>query len=397
MGTLYRPFIVRHLPGGTVKRERSRRWRMRWRDSGKGIHEESAFHDKAASRALMAQRETEQAQVDAGLLSSVQRQHGKAPFSEHLKAYLQGLEAEGRDDEHRQHVEAALARMAEFCGWGRLSDISAADLNRFLTEGLLIVRRLPDGKKTREPATANTRNHFRGYLKALCRWAFRTERLLRDPLISIEPEEGGEPRFLRRALTAEEAARLLAAAEGSGPDGLERAALYGCALEAGLRAGEAFALTWGDFLDGAESVLHLRPSTTKNRERIDQPIREALAGRLRALKAARAGAFPKATIFKKRWRLAETLRADLLAAGIPDDTEAGKVDYHSLRHTYVTLLARGGASLLLVQKLARHCSPDLTARVYIHLGLADRRGALAALPAQAAIAPAQAPGTAGSA
>jgi len=74
------------------------------------------------------------------------------------------------------------------------------------------------------------------------------------------------------------------------------------------------------------------------------------------------------------------LRADLDAAGIAYRDDAGRVcDFHALRHTYVTRLARSGATVKVVQTLARHSTPVLTLGVYSHLELADGAAALAAL------------------
>lgn len=70
-----------------------------------------------------------------------------------------------------------------------------------------------------------------------------------------------------------------------------------------------------------------------------------------------------------------------IAAGIPkfDDRER-VVDVHSLRHTFATLLARGGVSPTVAQKFMRHRDVRLTMNMYTHLELADTAGAVAGLP-----------------
>ena len=68
------------------------------------------------------------------------------------------------------------------------------------------------------------------------------------------------------------------------------------------------------------------------------------------------------------------------AAGIPAEFEGKVVDFHALRHTYVTQLVLGGAPLAQVQKLARHSTPTLTLAVYTHATMKDLTGALDALP-----------------
>jgi len=62
------------------------------------------------------------------------------------------------------------------------------------------------------------------------------------------------------------------------------------------------------------------------------------------------------------------LRVDLRAAGIPYRDGAGRVvDFHALRHSYVTHLVRAGLSVAVVQRLARHSTPTLTLARYTHV------------------------------
>ena len=42
------------------------------------------------------------------------------------------------------------------------------------------------------------------------------------------------------------------------------------------------------------------------------------------------------------------------------------VDFHALRHTYITMLAKSGAPLKVVQEMARHSDPKLTLGCYTH-------------------------------
>jgi integrase len=57
--------------------------------------------------------------------------------------------------------------------------------------------------------------------------------------------------------------------------------------------------------------------------------------------------------------------------------EVGRVcDFHSLRHSYMSILVRSGASVKVVQELARHSTPTLTIGRYARVRLADVHGAL---------------------
>lgn len=61
--------------------------------------------------------------------------------------------------------------------------------------------------------------------------------------------------------------------------------------------------------------------------------------------------------------------------------EAGRVvDFHALRHTYVSAVVNGGASVKVAQELARHSTPTLTIGRYAHARLHDLTAALEALP-----------------
>jgi hypothetical protein len=77
------------------------------------------------------------------------------------------------------------------------------------------------------------------------------------------------------------------------------------------------------------------------------------------------------------------LRIDLEAAAIPYAVEGpdGReyADFHSLRHSYLTLGGRSGIDLRTLQELAGHSKPELTAR-YSHRRLYDLAGAVDKLP-----------------
>ncbi len=58
------------------------------------------------------------------------------------------------------------------------------------------------------------------------------------------------------------------------------------------------------------------------------------------------------------------LDIDLRRAGIPKWTDEGKVDFHSLRTTYCTLLMDSHANTKEAMTLMRHSTPDLTLQTY---------------------------------
>ena len=74
-------------------------------------------------------------------------------------------------------------------------------------------------------------------------------------------------------------------------------------------------------------------------------------------------------------------RSDLDRVGIKYQDEAGRVaDFQSLRHTFITNLARGGVHPKIAQQLARHSTITLTMDRYTHAVLGEIADGLDALP-----------------
>jgi hypothetical protein len=80
--------------------------------------------------------------------------------------------------------------------------------------------------------------------------------------------------------------------------------------------------------------------------------------------------------------LVRILDRDLRLAGIPKVDERGRtVDVHAFRHTFGTLLSKGGVRPRTAQAAMRHSTIDLTMNVYTDPKLLDVAGAMEALPA----------------
>jgi len=61
-----------------------------------------------------------------------------------------------------------------------------------------------------------------------------------------------------------------------------------------------------------------------------------------------------------RWNLSMMLPKNLAAAGTADRDESGYVvDFHPVRHTYISRLVASGANIRVAQELARHSTPTL--------------------------------------
>jgi integrase len=78
---------------------------------------------------------------------------------------------------------------------------------------------------------------------------------------------------------------------------------------------------------------------------------------------------------------AEMLRKDLEAAGLPYKDEDGRVlDFHGLRHTFISSLAASGLHPKVAQVLARHSTITLTMDYYTQLERVDIARDLERLP-----------------
>ena len=190
-------------------------------------------------------------------------------------------------------------------------------------------------------------------LKQFGIWLVRTRRVQHDPFDGLKPlNEAADRRHVRRALTPEEAERLLEAARTRllswtfrgkpvGPKSLAervrleqlgetRALVYALALGTGLRKGELRNLRWCD-VDLDAGRVTVTAASAKSRRAQSVPLSKALAGTLRGARPADAsptdpvipaGDFPNTTTFHR----------DLEAAGVArEDAEGRVVDFHALR------------------------------------------------------------------
>jgi Phage integrase family len=179
--------------------------------------------------------------------------------------------------------------------------------------------------------------------------------------------------------------------------GRERELVYKLAVLTGLRRGEIEALTVGHLhLNESLPFIRMRPQDTKNRDAVEIPLREDLADDLRqwldlkrravagvlSLRNQKSASVPSEPVFDVPRQLVKAFDRDLAAAGIPKVDERGRtVDVHALRHTFGTLLSKGGVMPRTAQQAMRHSKIDLTMNVYTDPRLLDVAGAVDLLPA----------------
>ena len=357
----------------------SRKWYVEYKDANGRVRRKAGYTDRKATEQLAAELERTAEHVRSGYRPK-EHEHLARPLSEHLADWREALKAKGTSDRQVQQVHNRAKRIVDTCGFVVWGDVQAAKVQKALAE----MRKDTEEKRG---ISAQTSNWYLQAAKAFCEWLVMENRAPENPLAYLEGlNVRTDRRHDRRALTPDECVRLLATT-AKGPTrwkmtGPERAMLYRVALESGLRAGEARTLTvCACRLEDDPPVLVVRAAYSKHRREDSQPIPPGLAEALKGLVAGRAAddrVFPNMPV---RQHTAKMLRADLEDAGIPYRDDAGLVaDYHALRHTFISNLARGGVHPKVAMDLARHGDVNLTMARYSHTVVADRAEALAALP-----------------
>jgi len=324
------------------------------------------------------------------------------PLAEHLDDFRAALKAKANTERYVELVCGRVERVLDGCGFKVWTDVSARAMRDYLAE------QRADGKdakgNVKRGISAQTSNFYLQAVKQFAKW------MVREGLASASPLEHlqglnvqTDRRHDRRALTVAEVRRLITKTakepELRGMTGPERAMLYRVAVETGLRAGELRSLTRASFdLDAERPTVTVAAAYSKHRREDVVPLRKETAADVRAFLAAKT---PAAWVFHmpKACHVAKMLRKDLKAATIPAEDSAGRVvDFHALRHTFITNLANSGVHPKTAQALARHSTITLTMDRYTHSYLEDESAAVAKLPdvTQAEAEPVRATGTADS-
>ena len=338
--------------------------------------ERKGCSDRRETELMASAAEAEAAKIRAGYVTSAQvgaKAAAGRPVLEHLDAFRADQLARGLTEKHATLVHSRIRRLLDKAGVERLTDLTGERVKLAL------------GRMRDAGLSAQSLNHYIRSAKSWTVWLVRGERLEADPLtavrvFNVQPDR----RYVRRALTPEESARLVAAADAGssvrGMIGPDRAKAYRLALATGFRVSELASLTPQDFrLDGEHPCVCLAASASKNRKPAVQPLPTSLAESFRPWLESLP---PKKPIFPTlpTGHAARMMKKDLKAAGIPYETDSGIVDFHSLRGAFISNLVASGASVKTCQELARHSTAALTFDVYARVSLHDTAGAVNNLP-----------------
>lgn len=294
------------------------------------------------------------------------RQSAGVLVMQHIKDFRQSLVDK---DTSQQHLKTALPRIEKVitgCRIVSIADITPEKINRYISD---------------LQVSQQTRKHYTVTLKQFSRWLHHTGRTSKDLLAVMDIPKVSKTVVNRRALTPDEAARLLEAAKNSprdyrGISGYERYLIYSVALNTGLRAGEIRTLKVADINFIGHSIK-LKAHNAKSRKAATLPISKELSEQLREFTAKK---MPTAAALKTPLKPSGMLKIDLEAAAVEFKTEQGQADFHALRHTFGTWLAQGGTTPQVAQRLMRHSDPRLTQNIYTHIDINDLREGTANLP-----------------
>ncbi len=296
----------------------------------------------------------------------------KRPLREHLKNYVSALEGNDDTGSYIRRTQARVMRILDGCRFKMTRDVKPGPVLEYL-------KRL----QTRGGLSVTTRNHYLRAMKSFTAWLVRDGRTTENRLGHLSAvNANADRRRERRALTAEEARDLVGVAEKGkaalGLSGPLRALCYRVALTTGLRRNEIRSLSWESFDLGGSPTVTVEAGYSKHRRRDVLPLAADMAQALRRWRLQHGLDDP---LFPLPHRTARMLRVDLEAAGIAYRDSSGRVvDFHALRHTFITNLVRGGVHPKVAQTLARHSTIVLTMDHYAHLEALEQRSALDVLP-----------------
>ena len=351
-------------------------WYIAWYDHERRRREQCTLTtDRATAGRMLARKVDETAQRVRGLIdpkAEALAEHGRRPIGEHLADWRADLAAKDRTGKTVKLVTARVQRMVDALHAQRIGDVAASAVQAAI------------GAMIRDGLALQTAHHYLRAVKQFSRWLHRDGRTPADALAHLQGYNAStDRRHERRALNPDELARVIDAAECGpvvlGMSGPDRAMLYRVAAGTGFRAGELASLTPDSFdVDANPPTVTVRAAYSKRRRDDVQPIRPDLAELLRPWLAGKPVGCP---VFDLPDKTAKMLRSDLDAAGVPYADAAGRVvDFHALRHTFITAVVNSGASVKVAQELARHSTPTLTIGRYAHARLHDLTRALDALP-----------------
>lgn len=249
-----------------------------------------------------------------------------------------------------------------------LSDVSSEHCRSYLNQ-------------RRAHCSASTTNLERKVLSVFFRRAISNEQLTSNPMLAVKPFKAGRGEISkRRAFSLAELELLYSKA----PNDFWRYMIYG-GFSTGLRLSDLVCLTW-ECVDLEAGVIHV--NTRKTGKDVHIPLTRPFRSMLEALRAKtkriRGFIWPeqaRAYEEKGSGQFSNAFYDEILApcgfvpprstkhkvkSGRNRVREVNPVSFHSLRHSFVSLLKAAGGNQAVAKELAGHSS-DLVSDNYTHL------------------------------
>ena len=393
------------------KANRGGYWYIGWKDcDGKRQIKCSRTTEKATAERIAAKWEADAAARRTGVIDVTLERfslEGRRPIADHVTDFESHLRARQNTAKHVALTVGHVQAIISACCAQTSRDLTCAGVMSAIESIRLAGNKKVKDESQRVPLSLRTCNAHLVSIKAFSRWLWMEKRSPDDLLIGLRSfNDETDRRHVRREFTIEELTYLLESIQNrtlpehriSGPD---RAIACRLALGTGLRAGELRSLTTASFNFTSETpTVSVAAACSKRRHDDVLPLQGDLAD---LLKTWMDGKPENVKIFKHLpQNTARMLRADLKAARAQwiseaqNDQERAKraksdflryrnsagevVDFHATRHTFISSIVAGGASVKVAQELARHSTSRLTVDRYAHARLHDLQGAVDSLP-----------------
>jgi len=346
-------------------------------ENGKLKRVSTKTKDKSAANRVLAKLENEISMIRAGLTARSELNRVATysmPIQQFVDQYQVKMTASGNTKEHTRRSIQKINVMIDECKIKNLSDINRNVIEKWIATAIERNKKAP-----------RTINSYHVAIKSFLNWCVDSRHLSENPLAKIKKlNEAVGRKKQRRSLTEEELKKLFVATHSrkyrQENKADEHELIYRLLVGTGLRSNELGISTPNQF-DFEKCRFFVKAKNTKNRRDDILPIRSDLCERLKKW-ICKFEIQSNERIFKYTISsLRQSFIRDCLAAGIELKSPDGRsIDVHALRRTFGTMLARAGVPLTTTQRLMRHSTPELTAKLYIDVEPVDMQQAIDKLP-----------------
>ena len=320
-------------------------WRVQWREAD-GARRSKKFADKQSARRF-------ELELELGTADKTPEGRASPTFAAFAATWLETVcKTEKARSQWAKDEEVIRLHLVPAIGEVRLSALRKAHLVRLKAD--LRQKRAKGKTTTLSPKTANL---VLALAKRIMATAVDLGHVAENPFKGVKLYKLPDPKT--PYWTREERDCFLAETSAVDP---AFARLVAVAVHTGLRLGELAALKAEHVVfaqkalvvEASYSVVLQELGPTKGGEKGAVPMNRVVVEALEPVRFKRPGewVFDRALFWSARKRLGRLAKRAGVAA----------IRFHDLRHTFASLLAEDGVSLLQIQRLLRHKSPVMTLR-----------------------------------